>query len=218
MIDFKIGEQNYKVVKPNAKQHAEANKIYTTEFNKLLKEGVLMVKDEMLAIAKKRGLWSDKKEVENKTKAKEIVKLQDKIEKGGYELSEAREDVKRIQELRSEMFQDQVVLNGILDNTVEQQATNARYDYLASVCIVDEKNRPVCKSLDDYYNSEDPAIALGTFHFSKLFYGTHDNKSVDIQFVEQYGLNDVGEDPGHKEEEKVEKKPFLQDGKPIEDD
>ena len=137
MIDFKIGEQNYKVVKPNAKQHAEANKIYTTEFNKLLKEGVLMVKDEMLAIAKKRGLWSDKKEVENKTKAKEIVKLQDKIEKGGYELSEAREDVKRIQELRSEMFQDQVVLNGILDNTVEQQATNARYDYLASVCIVD---------------------------------------------------------------------------------
>jgi len=218
MIDFTVNEKNYKVVKPNAKQHSEANKIYTREFNRLLKEGVLMVHDEMMATAKSRGLWSDQKEQEIQEKTKEIHALQDKLDKGGYELDEAREDAKKIQTLRGEILTSQFVLNGILDNTVEQQAQSARYDYLASVCIVDSNNKIYCKSLDDYYNSDDDEVLnIGLVYFAKMYYGTANiEKSIDAKFIDDYGLEDKVDKKEPKKIKKVEKKPFLKNGKPVE--
>lgn len=212
MIDFKVDDKEYKVVKPNAKQQSEANRIYAEEFSRLLKENKLMVREEMMAIAKSRGLWSEEKEMELEAMRQEIFTLQDKIEGGGYELDEAIKDANTIKELRTKILTSHIILNGVLNNTVEQQAEDARMDYLSSVCIVNGDGTPYFNSVDDLNTKEGEVVTEGLKKFNEMMYGSFDSfkDTPENKLLKEYAKEEEKE-----ESKKKESKPFLKNGKPI---
>jgi len=210
--EFEVDEKKYIVKTPSDLDIREGNNIYAREFNKLLKEGEFLLRAELLKIAKDRGVWGEERDAEVKALEDEFNKLDEKTKKGGYEKSEAIQDALRMQEIRSELLGIRWVLNSWLSQSAEDRAESKRNDYLVSVCILDENNKPVCSNVDDYLSrvDDDKILIDGTNLYQEMMYGT-------IEILSTLPENVLLKKLGYKKEEKKEEmQPFLENGEPVE--
>ena len=82
-----------------------------------------------------------------------------KLAMGGIKLSTARNIAISIRKDRAKQAELLSRRSELDQYTVESQADNARFDYLASVCIVDEEGKKIFSSLDEYKNkSTEPYV------------------------------------------------------------
>lgn len=223
---FTVNEKEYEIRKPSAKDIQEAQRHYNKVYASGLKDPDLLTRDQMINLMKDRGIWDDNKEKEIENKRKELVKLQDKLDEGGIELSEAEKMAKKMLDLREEIVVEYTVVTNVLEHTIEQQAEVAKEDYLFFKSVY-HKGKLYCKSFDDFYmkNNSDPVLVEGYIQYKdikKNLASVYDDLP-EVRFLKDYGfMNDdfsFVNGKEKKEEEKPkkkEKKPFLKDGKPVE--
>ena len=209
--DFEVEGVKYIVKTPSDLNIREGNKIYTQEFNELLKDKNYHLRSELLKIAKDRGVWDDESEAEISALEEEFKELDKKTTKGGYEKNEAIQDALRMRDIRSELFGVKIARNQWLSQSIEDISDSKRNDYLVSVCILDEKNECVASNVDDYLDrvSEDKALEEGTTVYNEMMYGSLEGlfNTPEGKLLKELDYT--------YEDEKSESLPFLEDGKPI---
>lgn len=233
METFEIDGKEYGVVKPNGRQIRESKKIFNKVFANAVRDGAFL-RANIRKLAEEHGIWN--KEQENKLAAirAEIDKYVKILDNGGIELGEARKYAIKINELRTQVLDLINILNDLDQMTAEGQAMDESRNYLISQCIVyKDTKKPYCISVDDFYAKEDdPVVITGV-----VKYVSAENKESieilqslpEIKFLKEFKfmddnynyINESGEvvdsdgNPISVQEEKVERKPFLKDGKPV---
>jgi hypothetical protein len=193
---FKIGDVEYVVVSPWAKNIREAQTVYNTAYAKAATAGALFRKvlDRYL---EKQGLWDDEKTEQLKVLNDEINTAEMKLQKGGIKLNEAREIALQIKKNRNKRIELLSVKNSIDINTVESQAENERFNYFVSVCLFkkdDTGNSLVYKNLDDYLEHSIDEVALkGASILASLMYEINDKYEKNLpenKFLCKWGFAD----------------------------
>lgn len=210
--EFEVEGVKYIVRTPSDLNIREGNKIYTKEFNKLLKDKDYHLKSELLKIAKDRGVWGDETDAEISVLQKEFQDLEKKTTKGGYEKKEAIEDALRMRDVRSELFAIEFGRNQWLSQSIESISDNKRGDYFVSVSILTEDGKYIASDVDDYLNrvNDDEVLKQGTTIYNEMMYG-----SLDGLFNTPEGklLDQLGHVP--EDIEDIKSLPFLENGEPI---
>lgn len=228
----------FKVYEPNLTQQREAMKVRNRTFYDAVDSGALL-KVQLIDIMRERNLWNDVKQAEYSNLEQQILDSKEKLNKGGFKLSEARGLALDMQKWRDELVEMKVSESQLANETAEGQADNASFNYLVSTCVVyNDNEQPVFNGLDDYLNkSLAPSWNDITLRFAKclaaLTYGVRSDIEKQLpenEFLLEYGfvdnelrlidengelINENGEvvdEDGFAVEEKqeiIERKPFL---------
>jgi hypothetical protein len=146
------------VKKPNAKELADAQVASASVATKAINSGAT-TRLKMQDYLKEQGLWSDEQDKELEDIQKRISENVRKLAMGGIKLSTAKSIAINIRKDRLKQAELLSRRSELDQYTVESQADNARFDYLASVCIVDEEGKRLFSSLDEYKNkSTEPYV------------------------------------------------------------
>jgi len=184
------------VVKPSSKHHSEAAIVASKTFAKLVSDKdengnpTCILRSQLTEYMRVNDLWSDDQETRLQKLVEDIrIKLR-QLSKGNIKLTEAKElavDIRRDRIAQNTMLTQQTELDGF---TVEGQIENVRFDYLVSVCILDQNYNPLFETVDDYNKSGDldHVIAAAT-ELSGMLYGLDPNWQHDLpenKFLKKY--------------------------------
>lgn len=185
-VDGKELEKNLAIRKPSGQEGIEAGKIYSKAWNEAFNSRALLrcqVEKELV----ERGIWSEEKERDLNSRAKDLQKEIERLGKGGMKLEDAKDLAFNIRNMRYEFNQLALEKNVLDNNTVEGQAEIARINYLISVCTVynyGSKGR-VYKSLEEFYNSSNDKTAIeATNNFMSFVY------NMDSDYAKKYPENE----------------------------
>ena len=175
------------VVKPSSKQQSEASIIASKTFAKLVNdkddEGnpTCILRSQLIEYMKSNGLWDEKKEAELDVLVNNIKDNLRKLAKGNIKLKEAKDiaiDVRRDRIAQTILLAKQTELDGF---TVEGQIENVRFDYLVSVCILDQNRNPLFTTIDEYHNGSDKDhVVEAATELSSMLYGLDPNWQNDL--------------------------------------
>lgn len=190
------------VKKPTHSQLTEANLHAAAIFNRARKTGVCL-RTQIDDWLEEQSIWSkeDRKKVQELEKS--IEEKIEKLKKGKDEngesmkLSEARKLALEIKMERWRYNIYQLQKRTYDQYTVEGQTENARFDYIASLCILDEEGKRLFKSVDDYYEMADESyINEAAGKLANIMFG-NENYEKDLpenKFLLKHNLvNDKGE-------------------------
>lgn len=198
------------VIKPTYKEYAGAKIASSKAFREAL-EGGAVFRAKIHQVMLDQGLWDDKKEKELQELGKKIKDGLHKLKLGGIKKSEGKKIATEVQRLRLEQA---LLLSETREQdafTIEGRAENASFDYLVSVCTVDEEENKIFKDFEDYKNRADEDIAfLAARELYTILYGDNtwqkelpenkfllDHKFVDSELrpinAEGKFVNDKGE-------------------------
>ncbi len=184
------------VVKPTSKQHSEASILASKTFAKLVgskdKDGnpTCILRQQVNEYMKANGLWSDEEDEELKKLIENIRGNLRKLAKGNIKLNEAKAiaiDIRRDRIEQTLLLAKQTELDGY---TVEGQIENVRFDYLVSVCILDENRKPLFDTIEDYgKNGDQDHVIEAATELSGMLYGLDpdwQNKLPENKFLLKY--------------------------------
>lgn len=226
----------FKVYEPNLEQQREAMKVRNRTFYDAVNSGAFL-KVQLNDIMRERGLWNDIKQREYSELERKILDSKDKLDRGGIKLNEARALALNMRNWRDQLVNMRVAESQLANETAEGQADNASFNYLVSSCVVyNDNEQPVFSGLDDYLNNSTGDLAIKAARcLAALTYGVRtdiEKQLPENEFLVEYGfvddqlrlVNENGQlisDDGRvidedgfivtKEEEKIERKPFLDD-------
>jgi hypothetical protein len=178
---------------PTQKDKNAAQLQYLKSFRQALDNGAIL-KQKLEEHLIDQGIWDEAKQ-EQYDKITETLNGGDrKLKKGGIKLEEAKEIAIQMQEARMD-FRLLIAERTAMDsNTAESQADNASFDYLASVCIVNEKGEPVFDGMESYQNSGDePYVAQAAASLASKLYQLdpdYDKTLPENKFLRQYNFID----------------------------
>lgn len=198
----KDNDGNEKVVivkKPNHKQLNDAHMYSSKIFNQAKNAGACL-RDKLDEFMREQGIWTkgdDDKLNEIITSFNdnlEIVNTGKNKDGSKVKLSEARKAA-------IEVRRNRLAMNLILAKkrehdayTIEGQAENAKFDYLVSVCVVDENDKLIFSNLDDYYEKQEEPYAIeAATKLSNLTYNLDpdwEKKLPENEFLLKYKLVD----------------------------
>lgn len=144
------------VVKPTSKQLSEAQLYSSRVFAKLINDKdengkpTALLRDKLSTYMRDVGLWDDEKEQELKDIQKKILENEKLLAKGGIKLSVAKNLALENRKLRLEQIRMLAKTTELDSFTAEGAAENARFDYLVSVCLLDEDGDKLYSSVEDY--------------------------------------------------------------------
>lgn len=168
----------YFISTPNSEIIRGADWVYSKTYTKCLQEGIT-TSAEMMDILRKRGIVGP----EFEQRSSELTKvLNEKIIKldSSETIDEKRDAAIEVAEAREQLFQWNQRLNGPMSNTCEQIADDARLEYLTSSMIVDEEDKRVWDSYEDYMSEKSQALALKA-RFEIMLY----LQGLDSDFLEK---------------------------------
>ncbi len=181
---------------PNQAQLQQAQLEHNKVFARALKEGCLL-KAKTESCLKEQGLWGEEQIKALKAVTQRLRENEEKLKMGGIKKwGEAREIALQMVSDRAEQVRLMGILNSLDEYTAEGLANNAKFDYLCSVCIVDEGGIPLCKSVQDYQEratSGDTLINIAASEFSSLHYGYDpkwEEKLDENKFLKEHGMVD----------------------------
>ncbi len=193
-VDGKMVEKEFYLRKPSIDDYNEAEKVGNTTFNEALKSGAFL-RLKLEEIMREQGLWNDEKQQELIVAQTEILTFEQKLAKGGFNINDAKKVALKIRELREDM-KDLISDRASLDNhSAEGKASNAKFSYLLSVCMVyNDTKEPYFKSVEDYLmrNNEEVSIEA-TRKFASTYYGVDENyeeQLLENKFLIDYGFVD----------------------------
>jgi len=184
------------VKKPTHSQLTQANLHAAAIFNQARKTGVCL-RGQIDDWLEEQAIWSKDDREKVKELENSISEKLDKLKKGKDEngekmkLSEARKLALEIKMERWRYNIYQLQRRQYDQYTVEGQTENARFDYLASLCLLDEEGKKLFKSVDEYYdNADEPHIIDGASRLANLMFGNDDfEKSLpENVFLTKHGL------------------------------
>ncbi len=198
-------ERRVVVIRPDSKKLSEAQKVYNKYFRDALESGALL-RQRLDGYMREQGIWNDQKEKEYNELTERINKTEKKLAAGGMKLSQAKEAALEMRRDRV-AFRNLIAERNSMDaSTAEGQSDNARFNFLVSVCLLDEDTRkPLFASVDDYDKSADePYVAEAAGTLASMMYNLDpdyektlpENKFLKrFKFVDKEGarLNEDGE-------------------------
>lgn len=195
MIKYKVGEVEKCIVvkRPNSRQLGEAQIVASKIAAKLFSENAAITRLKLNDYMRANGLWSDEKETKIVELSNKIADLERKLNKGGN-LNKARELALEIRKLRFEQTLLVMEKKQLDSYTVEGQVDNAKFDYLCSVCLLNEEGDPLFSSLEEYYeNAERDEVVRAAEELANLYYN-FDHKWQDSlpenKFLKKYKFVD----------------------------
>jgi hypothetical protein len=186
------------VKKPTHSQLTEANLYAAAIFNKARKTGVCL-RSQIDDWLEEQNIWTK----DDRQKIKELEEsLNNKIERlstgkneddTNMKLSEARKLAIDIRTDRWRLNLLALQRRSYDEYSVEGQTENARFDCLASLCILDEEGNRLFKSVDDYYDlSDEQYITQAASKLANMMFGTEDweMKLPENEFLVKHKLVD----------------------------
>jgi len=182
------------VVRPTAQHLRDAQLAYNRAFRDALESGALLrqkLEDEM----RRQKIWDDEKQKRYEQINKDILGAERKLKAGGIKLREAREVAMEMRTKRME-FRELISERSSMDgNTAEGQADNARFNHLASVCIVKEgTNSTYFSDMDEYENgAANPFVIEAAGQLANMMYGldpSYEKNLPENKFLTSYKFAD----------------------------
>ena len=164
-------ERRVVVIRPDSKKLSEAQKVYNKYFRDALESGALL-RQRLDGYMREQGIWNDQKEKEYNELTERINKTEKKLAAGGMKLSQAKEAALEMRKDRI-AFRNLIAERNSMDaSTAEGQSDNARFNFLVSVCLLDEDTRkPLFANVDDYDKSADePYVAEAAGTLASMMY------------------------------------------------
>lgn len=229
--EFIIGDKTYYVSTPSARDEAAAKLQQSRVFNQALENGACL-RTQLNKFLKARKIWDEEDDKEVEELSNKIQANIKSLDEGGFDIMEARKKAIETNLLRMQMLSKINVLNEHKSMTAEGQADDAYFDSLVASCCFNEDGTKVFKSYEDYLSNskQDFAVKLAQ-KLSEVIYGNLDyvKELPENKFLSEYGfvnkdmqyINEEGELVNSdyekvQEEVKVQRKPFLKNGQPIE--
>jgi len=195
-IESKDKDGNEKVVyavRPSRDENAQAQIVASKVFKDAALSGALIRKTlEDLLI--KQGVWDAEKQANADKIDTEIRDKLTKLKSGGIKLTDARD---LAIEIRIARMNKSILLserNMHDEYTVESQSENAKFDYLASVCIKDEEGNRVFSSIEDYKEkSDEPYASEAAAKLAGMVWGLDENWESNLpenKFLQQWNFVD----------------------------
>lgn len=186
------------VRKPNSKDFREAKLYSNADVAKVINSGSFLLRSQVKDKLRENGLWGDVQEKKLLELAGKIRESEGKLTKGGLKKSEGRAIALEIADYRDEQMNLLYKLNALDDTTVEAMSENNEFDYLVSVCSLDEKGERLFKSVDDYKENggEEPYFFSLAGELQNLVYGMRKSEDImmertEYKFLKQFGfIND----------------------------
>jgi len=185
-------------IRPKSKHHADAAKLASRTFAELVNDKndddnhTAILRSQLTDYMKANGLWSDEKEKELKDLIESIGKNERLLAKGNIKLLEAKELAIQIRRDRLNQTLLLAKQRELDEHTVEGQIENIRFDYLVSVCIVDENRQQIFNNIDDYYdNGDKDHVIKAVSELANMLYGLDPDWEQDLpenKFLKKYGL------------------------------
>ena len=189
-LKFDFEDKKYKVRKPTIKELQEAQKVYNQAFRDALSSGAMM-RLKLDDVLEEQGLWDEDKQVKLQTLRKEVVLSERALSKGGT-VEQGKEHALKLKAQRQDLQELMAVRSDLDNNTAEGQADNMKFNYLTSVCVVDEAGKACYKSLDDYLNNGgDDFSLLAAKQLAFLLYGldnTYEENLIENKFLKSFGF------------------------------
>lgn len=221
-MKVEVEGKEYIVRTPGQKEIRKAKLESNKVFKNCLSSDEYFLREELYTILRKRGYWNDTKEKELVELRKAIEEQETVLSKGGIELDEAKNVALKLKLLRYQLMILTAKEREFDILTVEAMADNAYFDYLVSECVFDSEGNKVFSSYQDYQDKKEEEYAYKCAEsLSSLLFDFEDfeKKLPENDFLISYGfMNDdltLIETEEKEEEEKVEFKPFLRNGEPI---
>jgi hypothetical protein len=196
VVKVEIGgkEVELAVLRPNAKQRQEAQKVYNRTFREAVESGAIL-RAKIESVMREQKLWDDHKEAELRKLQGAISDKERKIRSGGIKLSEARDMAIQLRRDRSDLRglnSERMSLDG---NSAEAQADNAQFNFFVSTCTVHANDgKPYFKSYEEYMIKEDdPVVGPAASALAKIIYNLEDDyekKLPENQFLAKYKFVD----------------------------
>lgn len=193
-VDIDGVEKEFVARSPSINDQREGQKVYNQAFTDAIKSKSV-VRARLDDLLKDQGLWDDEKQAKFSNLQREILEGEKRLAKGGFSLNEAKDLAVKMKTLRDEI-RDLISVRTSLDNhSAEGQADNARFNYLVSVCILDnETKQPYFKDLEDYLaKSTDPVAISGAQTLANMLYGLDNDYESNLpenKFLKKYKFVD----------------------------
>ena len=140
---------NIKAPTSNELQRAqmEANKMF-----RLALESKALLRSRLTEYLVEQGLWNEQMQKQLEEIAGKIYEKEKILLAGGIKRSDAKKICIDIRDLRVD--QAKLLVNQRQHDlyTAEAQAENAKFDFLVSVCTLNEEGKPYFANIDDYKN------------------------------------------------------------------
>lgn len=199
-IPYQKDGKDYVVIvkKPAHSQLTEANLYAASVFNKARKSGICL-RSQIDDWLEEQKIWTidDRKNIkllEEALRTKLAFLSSGKTKDGEkMKMSEARKLAVEIRIDRWKLNLLQIQRRNYDEYTVEGQTENARFDCIASLCLLDEEGNRLFQSVDDYYDSSDePYIVEAASKLANMMFGTEDweKKLEENIFLTKHNLVD----------------------------
>jgi len=196
VIKVKNGDKEIElaILRPNAKQRQDAQKVYNKAFREAVESGAIL-RAKIESVMREQKLWDDGKEADLRKLQTKIADAERKIRSGGIKLSEARDLAIQLRRDRAELRTLNSERTSLDNNSAEAQADNAQFNYFVSSCTVHATDgKPYYKSYEDYMTrEEDPATGLAAGALARMLYNLeedYEKKLPENQFLVKYKFCD----------------------------
>lgn len=184
------------IQRPNNNVLKLADRQKSKVWNQCIQDDIL-TKKELAVLMRKRGIWDDKKDQEENRITKEIVALEKELYAGKDgkskpKVSEGRDIAIQIRRKRSELRDLIGERIGLEENTADNLADNARFDFLVAHCTYYKNGNLVYKDYDEYNNKSADEIAFEAANLlGKMLYnldGDFEKNLPENKFLTKFGL------------------------------
>jgi hypothetical protein len=183
------------IQQPNNDILKRAERYKSKVWNEAIQDGVL-TKKELSNVLKERGVWSDEKSEEEKALTASIIALEKKLYHGDGKkkpkLSEGRDIAIEIRKRRMELRTLLTEKIALEENTADNLADNARFDYLVAHCTFFKNGSPVYKDFADYDSRSADEVAFAAASvLSQMLYNldsSFEKKLPENLFLLKYEL------------------------------
>jgi hypothetical protein len=185
------------VQRPTNDTAKAADRYKSKVWNQCIQDGIL-TKKELAVLMKKRGIWDEAKDKEEDQITKEIIRLEKELYLGKDgkkpKVSEGRDLAIQIRRKRSELrdlITEKITLE---ENTAENLADNARFDFLVAHCTFYKDGSRVYKDYDEYNNKSADELAFEAARLlGKMLYNLDNDFEKNLpenRFLTKFGLVD----------------------------
>lgn len=163
-----------------------------------------LTKKELGVLMKKRGIWDEAKDAEEDEITKAIIELEKELYHGKEvkgkkvkpKVSEGRDIAIEIRKKRLQLRDLIAERIGLEENTADNLADNARFDFLVAHCTFYKDGRNVYKSFEDYDNRSADEVAFAAAELlGQMLYNLDSSFEKNLpenKFLTKFGL--VNED------------------------
>lgn len=153
---FKVEDQEYTLIKPNARISREAKLAYTKAWTQAIKEGFFLKEDLKKLLRDKNNSFVDENEAQQDELRNKIVELQEILDNSKNLTADEMENAATLlASYRAALIETDKILNEILSNTAESIAEEEKFLVLIAGCTLNSQGNKVWDSLESLLDEKD---------------------------------------------------------------